>query len=173
MFQFNHISNKNSYGSYLKTDIDSIIDQVTSIRYFLGEELFEVTDKATKAYVENDINLEKVIKEMSSLSSQIVALVFKSKAQKDSYSMEDMLAINKVSLLSPKLGIAERELYKVKKQLEVVKEETMKLTSMGMNFAQSLIELQDYSRSIITDFRHAGREVPKSDLEKLMDVSHD
>lgn len=153
--------------------ISNIIDRITQIRNFLGEDVFNVTDKASSAYTDNAVNLEKVIKEMSGLSSEIVKLVFNTKAQKGNLTDGDLVAINKVGLLAPKLGAAERKLYDVKKQMEIVNDESMKLTNMGMDFAETLMDLQDLSRSVITEFRHAGRDVPPSDLQTFMQVPKD
>ncbi len=151
-----------------KDKYEGIISSITDLRYYLGEEVFTVTESALEENTNKILKIDEVTKKMSSLNSDITALVFESKADTN-LQLPDASIINKISLMSGRLANLQFGLTKIKKKRQAWEQIINDISAEGTIFAENLMDMQDYTREIIHDFRVSGYSVPKSDLANLLD----
>lgn len=151
-----------------KDKYEEIITAITELRYYFGEDVYTVTESALEENTQKIIKIEEVSKRLSSLNSKISGLVFKSKGN-PSLDLPQASIINKISLMSGRLANLQFSLIQIKKERKEWENIINKISSLGNIFATNLMDMQDYTREIIHDFRTQGYNVPKSDLANLLD----
>lgn len=143
-----------------------IISSVSDLRNYLGEEVFTVTKSTLEENSKSIIDIEKTVSKLSSLNSTITELIIESKADR----LEENIA-RKIRQISQEVASLQYSLMKIltkrKEWIKLIEE----ISDLGIEFANHIMDTQDLTREIITDFKSQGYKVPESDLSRLMDLS--